>query len=179
MSEPFMGEIRMFASTFAPKGWTDCHGQAIPVDQNQALFSLLGIQFGGDGRMNFNLPDYRGRTPVGMGTYSDSLGSIEYNTGQKGGLEDVTLSTENLPPHRHDFQGQNDTGNLPFPVQKGIGKLCAIANQGNFYGSAAQLEALAEDGLSSLGGSQSHNNLQPSLVMRFALALQGAYPSRN
>jgi len=178
MSMPFIGEVRMFALPFAPRHWADCNGQLLAINQNQALFSLLGTVFGGNGTTNFGLPDYRGRTPLGIGT--DPSSGITYASGQSGGLENVTLITSQLPQHNHLFYAQNSTGisNNPSPIPGA--NLCAEPDVGFYYVAPdSNLAALAADAIVATGGSQPHSNLQPSLVLRFSIALQGVFPSRN
>jgi microcystin-dependent protein len=178
MSMPFMGEVRMFAIPFAPRHWADCNGQQLAISQNQALFSLLGTVFGGNGTTTFALPDYRGRTPLGRGT--DPSSGITYTSGQQGGLENVTLVTSQLPQHNHYFFAQNDTGTVANPNPPAGPNICAKPDVGSYYVAPdSNLTTLAADVLSETGGSQSHNNLQPSLVLRFSIALQGVFPSRN
>lgn len=177
MSQPYIGEVRMFAITYAPRHWTDCSGQLLAVNQNQALFSLLGISFGGNGTTTFGLPDYRGRTPIGQG----SFGGNSYVRGNQGGSESVTLSVAQIPPHTHFFNAQNTFGSAPNPIPAGsTGNVCAIPSSGSYYSVPdSNLVQLAPDAVSSAGGTTAHSNLQPSLVLRFAIALQGVFPSRN
>lgn len=178
MSMPFIGEVRMFALPFAPRHWADCAGQQIAINQNQALFSLLGTVFGGNGTTTFALPDYRGRTPLGRGT--DPGSGTSYNPGQVGGVESVTLLTSHIPPHTHIFYAQNGPANAPNPSPASGANVCAVPDIGSFYVAADNnLATLANDALGISGGAQAHNNLQPSLVLRFSIALQGVFPSRN
>lgn len=178
MSMPYIGEVRMFALPFAPRHWADCAGQQMAINQNQALFSLLGTVFGGNGTTTFGLPDYRGRTPLGLGT--DPGPGTNYISGQVGGLENVTLLTSQIPPHTHAFYAQNGPANSPNPSPASGDNLCAVPDIGNYYVAADNnLAALAADALGTSGGNQAHNNLQPSLVLRFSIALQGVFPSRN
>jgi microcystin-dependent protein len=184
MADPFLGEIRMFAGVYAPVGWSNCEGQSLAINQNGALYSLLGTYFGGNGTTNFNLPDYRGRVPVGTG---NDCGEFYY-TGNMGGFETVTLTTENMPKHSHGFRAQSDEGSFPFPVRPGKAYSCAksapnpfysTTSEPPFYGAPNNLKVLADSSVTNSGGGQGHDNTQPSLVMRFAIAIQGAYPSRN
>ncbi|HEX7762887.1 MAG TPA: tail fiber protein [Cellvibrio sp.] len=176
MSQPYIGEVRMFAITYAPRHWTDCSGQLLAVNQNQALFSLLGISFGGNGTTTFGLPDYRGRTPIGQGSFENN----SYVRGNQGGNESVTLSVAQIPPHMHFFNAQNAPGNAPNPIPAGgTGSLCAISNASYYVAPDANLKQLASDAVTSTGNNVAHSNLQPSLVLRFAIALQGVFPSRN
>jgi microcystin-dependent protein len=176
MSQPYIGEVRMFAITYAPRHWTDCSGQLLAVNQNQALFSLLGISFGGNGTTTFGLPDYRGRTPIGQGT-SDGL---NYVRGNQDGTEAVTLSVAQIPSHTHAFLAQNAAGATPSPLPLGgTGSVCAISSSAYYSVPDANLVQMAADAVSNAGGSSGHSNIQPSLVLRFAIALQGVFPSRN
>jgi microcystin-dependent protein len=165
--EPFMGEIQWVSFNFAPKGWALCNGQLLPINQNQALFSLLGTMYGGDGRVNFALPDLRGRVPISMG------GS--HTPGERGGAESVTLDATQLPTHLHTYgvsdhrATTNDPG-APAGAYFASGPR-AYAATGN-----AQFDPGA---VSAVGGSQPHNNMQPSLVLTAVIALQGIFPSRN
>ncbi len=178
MSMPFIGEVRMFALPFAPRHWADCSGQLLAINQNQALFSLLGTVFGGNGTTNFGLPDYRGRTPLGRGTDPDS--GITYSPGQPGGLENVTLLTTQIPQHTHLFYASNAAGTASNPSPAAGANLCAVPTSGAYYVAPdSNLALLAADAIVATGGSQAHSNLQPSLVLRFSIALQGVFPSRN
>ncbi|MCS4306606.1 microcystin-dependent protein [Rheinheimera pacifica] len=148
------------------------------VNQNQALFSLLGTVFGGNGTTTFGLPDYRGRTPLGRGT--DPGSGVSYNPGQTGGLENVTLQVTQIPQHIHYFNAQNSPGLFNSPSPPAGSNLCAVSDPGFYYVTPdSNLKTLATDALSTEGGSQPHANMQPSLVLRFSIALQGVFPSRN
>ncbi|SUI87421.1 phage tail protein [Shewanella morhuae] len=172
MSQPYLGEVRMFAITYAPRHWADCSGQIMAISQNQALFSLLGTTFGGNGSTTFALPDYRGRTPVGSG------GS--YVSGQSAGNEAVTLLQTQIPPHTHLFNAQNETGNSQSPSPTTGSNICAVPDAGSYYVAPnTNVVLLAADAIAAMGSSAAHSNLQPSLVLRFAIALQGIFPSRN
>jgi microcystin-dependent protein len=179
MSEPFVGEIRMFAGNFAPRGWAFCDGQLLAVSQNDALFSLFGTIYGGDGRSTFGLPDLRGRVPVHSGT---GPGLSLRRLGAKGGVEQVTLIAGQLPVHAHEARAGTGAGSSTDPA----GRLPAqLVNNVNTYGQAgpggtitfnADLDAGA---LANTGGSQSHTNLMPFLCVHFIVALFGVYPSRQ
>lgn len=170
MAEPFLGEIRITSFNFAPKGWALCNGQLLPINQNQALFSLLGTTFGGNGQTNFALPDTRGRTPIHV--------SSGHGLGAKAGEQAHTLSNAELPTHIHAAnattnQAQADT-NSPSPS-----RLLATSNFSPFYGAAANLVPMAPNEISPVGGSQAHLNMQPFLTLTFCIALQGIFPSPN
>lgn len=168
MAEPFLSEIRIMSFVFAPKGWALCNGQFLPINQNQALFSLLGTTFGGDGRVNFALPDLRGRTPIHVGS--------GHTLGEKGGEQAHTLSIAEIPTHTHVWSAVNiaaTTSNNSATV--------TLANsvQSNLYSAASNLVAMAPNAVSNVGGSQAHLNMQPFLTLSFCIALQGIFPSPN
>lgn len=171
MAEPFLSEIRIMSFEFAPKGWALCNGQLLPINQNQALFSLLGTTFGGDGRVNFALPDLRARTPIHVGS--------GHTLGERGGEQAHTLSITELPEHTHVLQGSNSAGNSVNPRPSGVGNVLA-QDPGNAYTSAvSNLTALAPGSIANVGGSQAHLNMQPFLTLSFCIALQGIFPSPN
>jgi len=167
MAEPFLSEIRIMSFGFAPKGWATCDGQLLPINQNQALFSLLGTTYGGDGRVNFALPDLRNRAPIHMGS--------GFTLGEKGGEQAHTLSISEIPTHVHSAVGSSVSGTLASPA-------------GAFLGDSAKqpyrlpdnnLVALSPGSLANVGGSQAHLNMQPFLVLTFCIALQGIFPSQT
>lgn len=167
MAEPFLSEIRIMSFEFAPKGWALCNGQLLPINQNQALFSLLGTTFGGDGRVNFALPDLRARVPIHVGS--------GHTLGERGGEQAHTLSVAELPTHTHVVRGSADpAGNTPSNATV-LGK----SNPQAIYGGPANLTAMAASSVSNTGGSQAHLNMQPFLTLNFCIALQGIFPSPN
>ena len=172
MSEPFVGEIRMFAGNFAPRGWAFCDGQLLAVSQNDALFSLLGTIYGGDGRTTFGLPDLRGRIPLHQGT---GPGLSPRPLGSKGGAENVTLTTNQLASHTHDWNANTEpaTGSAP------AGKVTAQAASPRIYSNQDQGADFASTVIANTGGSQPHTNLMPTLCINFIIALVGIYPSRH
>ncbi len=173
MSEPFVGEIRMFAGNFAPRGWAFCDGQLLAVSQNDALFSLLGTIYGGDGRTTFGLPDLRGRIPLHAGT---GPGLSARRLGAKGGAENETLTTNQLASHTHDWNAntQPATGDAP------AGKVTAAPlGTGRLYVQADQTASFETNKIQNTGGSQPHTNLMPTLCIHFIIALFGIYPSRH
>ncbi len=172
MSEPFVGEIRMFAGNFAPRGWAFCDGQLLAVSQNDALFSLLGTIYGGDGRTTFGLPDVRGRLPVHAGT---GPGLSARRLGAKGGGETVTLTTNQLASHTHDFNANKASATVVAPAGKVVAKGEAVA----FLSNVAQNTDLASNMVANTGGSQPHTNLMPALCVNYIIALFGIYPSRT
>ena len=151
---------------FAPKGWALCNGQLLPINQNQALFSLLGTTFGGDGRVNFALPDLRGRTPIHVGS--------GHTLGERGGEQAHTLSIAELPTHMHLLQGNSTlaTVNTPDP-----NTVLASSTGDNAWGPASNLAAMSPAMVTNVGGSQAHLNMQPFLTLSFCIALQGIFPS--
>lgn len=163
MAEPFLSEIRLMSFVFAPKGWALCNGQLLPINQNQSLFSLLGTTFGGDGRVDFALPDLRGRTPIHVGS--------GHTLGEHGGAQAHTLSIAELPTHTHLLQASPNNATTPIAA----GNVLAAAN--NVYGQAEDLVALHSTASPNRGGSQAHLNMQPFLTLSFCIALQGIFPS--
>lgn len=172
MSEPFVGEIRMFAGNFAPRGWALCDGQLLAVSQNDALFSLLGTIYGGDGRTTFGLPDMRGRIPNHAGT---GPGLSPRRLGEKSGAENVTLSVNELPSHNHDLLGTGDTADASTPA----GNVPASSTTITRFTTANADNNLASSSMSNVGGSRDHTNLMPYLCVNFIIALVGIYPSRQ
>ena len=166
MAEPFLAEVRVFSFEFPPKGWALCNGQLLPINQNQALFSLLGTSFGGDGRVNFALPDYRGRVPIHVGS--------GHTLGERGGEQAHTLSIAELPTHTHFVQANNNAGTAAEPLNTVLAKAGA-----NTYGPAQSLVAMNANSTTPTGGSQAHLNMQPFLTLSFCIALQGIFPSPN
>ena len=150
---------------FAPKGWAMCNGQLLPINQNQALFSLLGTTFGGDGRINFALPDLRGRTPIHVGD--------AHVLGERSGEQAHTLTLSELPDHTHTLNGSSLDANTNLPAND------LFANAANAYGPPASLTTLNPATNTSAGGSQGHPNMQPFLTLTFCIALQGIFPSAN
>lgn len=170
MSEPFIGEIRMFGGNFNPRNWAFCDGQLLSINGNSALFSILGTTYGGDGRTTFGLPDLRGRVPlhVGRGT-----GLSNRPLGQKSGAEQVALSAANLPPHNHTLPAYEGFADEQDPTGRGPAK----ADDGEQNYSSDPSDTTLQT--TNVGGGQGHNNVQPSLCVSFIIALYGVYPSRN
>jgi microcystin-dependent protein len=165
MAEPFLSEIRIMSFGFAPRGWALCDGQLLPINQNQALFSLLGTTFGGDGRVNFALPDLRSRTPIHVGA--------GHTLGERGGEQAHTLSSAEIPTHTHVLAGSPTNAN----TAPAVNNVLAAAN--NAYAPAANLTSLHPSSIANTGGSQAHLNMQPFLTLNFSIALQGIFPSPN
>ena len=165
MAEPFLSEIRIMSFEFPPKGWALCNGQLLPINQNQALFSLLGTTFGGDGRVNFALPDLRGRAPIHVGS--------GHTLGERGGEQAHTLSMAELPTHVHTATAISDNATVAAPT----GNL--LASGANQYAPPPPTTPLHPQTLSNVGGSQAHLNMQPFTTLNFCIALQGIFPSPN
>ena len=172
MSEPFVGEIRMFAGNFAPRGWAYCDGQLLAVSSNDALFSLLGTTYGGDGRTTFGLPDLRGRIPIHAGT---GPGLSPRKLGAKAGDETETLTAPQLPSHTHAWRGHSGAAQGQTPISASV-----AAPASSFYDSQADnLGDMRASMVGATGGSQAHANLMPTLCIHFIIALFGVYPSRS
>ena len=169
MGTPYLSEIRIVSFNFAPKGWALCNGQVMPINQNQALFSLLGTTYGGDGQTTFALPNLQGRVPISWGT---GFGA-SYVLGQTGGLASVVLAVNQLPPHNHQAQSTSAVAALLSPV----GSIWADSTANPYATSAGTQMNLAS--VQQQGGNQGHSNLQPYEVLNFVIALSGIFPSRN
>ena len=168
MAEPFLSEIRIMSFGFPPKGWAFCDGQLLPINQNQALFSLLGTTFGGDGQVNFALPDLRARTPIHVGA--------GHTLGERAGEQSHTLSLAELPEHTHVHQASSLAGTTAIP-----GNGVALAASANYEADRAPSApgSLHPGTVEAIGGGQAHLNMQPYLTLSFCIALQGIFPSPN
>ncbi|HEX5182779.1 MAG TPA: tail fiber protein [Allosphingosinicella sp.] len=180
MSEPFLSEIKIMSFNFAPKGWALCNGQLLPINQNQALFSLLGTTYGGDGRVNFALPDLRSRIPMSF--------SGSHTLGERAGAESVTINQQSMPQHLHFMQVDATTAatsNVVTPssgnsLGSQVGKPSSGSNfQVDMFAAPSSLVAMAPQSVSNVGGSQAHENRQPVLALNFCIALQGIFPSQT
>lgn len=167
MAEPFLSEIRIMSFNFAPNGWALCNGQLLPINQNQALFSLLGTTFGGDGRVNFGLPDLRSKVPIHTGG--------GFTLGQTGGEQSHTVTTAELPTHTHALQATSSNGSAIIPT----GNLLAGGTPQPYHAQDGNVTAMNPASVSNVGGSQPHLNMQPFLALNFSIALQGIFPSPN
>ncbi len=166
MAEPFLAEIRIMSFDFAPKGWAQCNGQFLPINQNQALFALLGTTFGGNGQTTFALPNLQGRTPIHFGS--------GHTLGETGGQQAHTLTQNEMPQHFHFEQASNSAnGGTLDPTGNFLGSAA------NMYHAASNLTAINPGTVTAVGGSQAHQNMQPFLTLSFCIALQGIFPSRN
>jgi microcystin-dependent protein len=168
MSEPFLSQISIVSFNFAPRGWAQCNGQLLPINQNQALFSLLGTTYGGDGRVNFALPDFRGRAPVHEGSHT---------LGERFGAATHTVTVSELPTHTHALVGSAAAASAATPAGNYLAT--PSVTLGDVYGPAANLVALDAGTIAATGGSQAHENRQPFLVLNFVIALQGIFPSQT
>jgi microcystin-dependent protein len=166
MAEPFLSEIRIMSFNFPPKGWAFCNGQLLPINQNQALFSLLGTRYGGNGQTNFALPNLQGRVPIHFGS--------SFELGTAAGSSAVTITQQTMPQHLHFMQATTVQATTPQPG----GNL--FANSGStFYSPANNLISARPNTVTNVGGSQPHTNMMPYLVLNFCIALQGIFPSQN
>lgn len=174
--DPFLGEIRMFAGNFAPRGWATCDGQILPIAQNTALFSLLGTTYGGNGQTTFALPDLRGRVPVHVG---QGPGLSPYSLGQSAGSENVTLTSGQMPGHTHTLNASSAGGDAGSP-QNAVSAMVTDTQGNAFNGyTASPNTTMSPQAIAPAGGNQPHANIQPFLCLTFIIALEGIFPSRN
>lgn len=165
MGQPYVGEIRIFAGNFAPNGWLFCEGQLLPISENDVLFTLIGTTYGGDGQETFALPDLRGRVPIHVGT--------NFPLAQAAGVEEVTLTTQQIPVHNHAFLGSTGIGTQASPV----GFLPAASNIVSLYKASAPVSPMNAQALPGItGGSQPHTNFQPYLCVNYIISLFGVFP---
>jgi len=166
MSQPYVGEIRMFAGNFAPAGWMFCEGQLLPISEYETLFNLIGTTYGGDGQSTFALPDLRGRLPIHQGN--------GFTLAETGGVETVTLSVPQIPAHSHPFLGTTDLANATSPSGAVLGQLSGGVK---IYTAVTGASAMSPSMIGSTGGSQPHDNFQPYLCIDFIISLFGVFPS--
>lgn len=170
MSDPYVGEIRMFGGNFAPDGWMNCEGQLLPIAENETLFQLIGTMYGGDGQTTFGLPDLRGRVPLHAGT---GTGLTPRTLAQLGGAETVTLSTAQMPAHNHAvFASSNSANTNATP-----GSVPGNTGGTGVYGLMGVPGAMAAGAVAQAGGTDAHDNMAPYLCVRFIISLYGIYPS--
>lgn len=169
--EPFIGEVRWFAGNFAPRGWALCDGQILPISTNEALFTLLGTTYGGDGRTTFALPDMRGR---GMMHEGSGPGLTPRHLGEKSGAENETLAANQMPSHAHTLHGNSSNGDSVLPDDRVISKVGRL----RIFDNAPDTN-MGASSIASAGGGQSHNNMQPNIALTCIIATQGVYPSRS
>jgi microcystin-dependent protein len=166
MADPFLSEIRIVSFNFPPKGWALCNGQFLPINQNQALFSLLGTTYGGNGQTTFALPDLRGNVPIHFGS--------GFDLGQSAGQSAHTVTQSEMAQHIHFLQGTSATANQVVPTNR-----MAAVTPNAIYSSASNLLACKPSSVTNVGGSQAHNNMMPYLVLNMIIALQGIFPSQT
>ncbi|MBB6734244.1 phage tail protein [Cohnella zeiphila] len=172
MSDQYLGEIRMFSGNYAPQGWAFCNGQILSVNENQALFSILGGTYGGDGKTTFALPDLRGRVPIHNGTSPQS--GTKFAIGQKGGTETVTLTEAQLPAHTHTVNAQSAPGTNTNPTNS-----FWATSTVKEYSTAAPNLTMSAAAVSYEGANQEHDNMMPFFPVTFIIATQGLYPSQG
>ena len=169
MPYPYIGEIRLFALPYAPKDWAACNGQTLQISDNPSLYSLIGTQFGGDGRTSFGLPDLRGRVPLGFHSYPQGI---------IGGLETVSLNVLELAAHRHTFFASSEVADRNSPGVSSHNSFAETSDGELFYATSGTIVALNPDTSSEAGGTASHSNMQPYLALNFCISLAGEYPQR-
>jgi len=167
MADPFLGEIRLFGFNFAPRSWAFCNGQLLPINQNQALFSLLGTTYGGDGRTTFALPNLQGRVPIHFGS--------GHPLGQIGGEQAHALTSAEIPAHTHAIMASPSAGTQNVPAND----MVLSQRAAEIYHAPSNLSPTIAGTLANVGSNQGHENMQPYLVINFSIALQGIFPSRN
>jgi microcystin-dependent protein len=172
MAQPYVGEIRMFAGNFAPAGWMFCDGQLLPISENETLFQLIGTTYGGDGESTFALPNLQGRIPIHMGTGSSGT---TYQLAESAGVEQVTLTVNQIPAHSHPFLASGDTGNQVNPANN----LPSNSQGAVPYIEDAPTLNMNAQAISPVGGSQPHTNFQPYLCVNFIISLFGIFPSQT
>jgi microcystin-dependent protein len=181
MADVFIGQVMLTGFSFAPKSFAQCNGQLLPINQNQALFALLGTQFGGNGTTNFALPDLRGRTPIGYASSVDpNWQPPGVQMGQVAGSESVTLLSSNLPAHTHTMNASTASGDNRVPINRVHATSVNSVTPASLYGpSSGSLVAQNPLSVAPAGGNQPHSNLQPYAAINFCIALAGIFPSRN
>jgi microcystin-dependent protein len=172
MAQPYIGEIRMFAGNFAPAGWAFCDGSLQAISENEALFNLIGTTYGGDGQSTFALPNLQSRIPVHMG---QGPGLSMYNIGESGGVEQVTLTTQQLPQHNHSLLALTNIANQPNPSGNLIGESTKV----DLFFDVNPVNAMNTGTITPVGGSQPHDNVMPFLCISFIISLFGIYPTQN
>lgn len=167
MAQPYVGEIRLFAGNFAPAGWLFCQGQLLPISENETLFQLIGTTYGGDGQSTFAMPDLRGRVPIHQGN--------SFILAESGGVEQVTLTTAQMPAHSHPLVATTDVASQRAPAGAVPGQTLTF----DFYQSSPPNTAMASQSIAARGGSQPHSNFQPYLCLNYIISLFGIFPSPN
>jgi microcystin-dependent protein len=172
MAQPYIGEIRMFAGTFPPSGWLFCSGQLLPISENDALFTLIGTTYGGDGQSTFGIPNLQSRMPIHMGTNPGT--GTNYQIGQAAGVEEVTLTIQQIPVHTHQMLGSTDISQRRGGANSVLGRGAADS-----YASEFTPDSLTVQSIAPIGGSQPHTNLQPYLCVNFIISLFGIFPTQT
>ena len=179
MSDPFIAEIRIFGGPYAPVGWASCDGQIMPISQNTALFSLIGVMYGGNGTSNFQLPNFQGNVPIHTTQFSGSQPFGSFEIGQVGGTPNVTLLTSEMPSHGHTLQGRAQTADANAAAPNtSMGRPEPATNSAYQAGASARVP-LSPQAIALNGGSLPHNNMQPYLTLYFIIALKGVFPPRG
>jgi microcystin-dependent protein len=173
MRSPYLGEIRMFGGSFAPVGWAFCNGQPLPISEFDVLFSIIGTTYGGDGQSTFALPNLNGRVPIHMGQ-GRSIGH-NYQIGETGGVEAVTITNDTLPVHNHSLIASEDASTSPTPTKNIIGKSTSV----DMFISAVPTAPLAPDAILPVGESKPHDNMQPYAAVSYIISLDGIFPNQN
>lgn len=171
MADPFLGEIRIFGFNYAPENWAFCDGRLLPIKQNEALYSLIGTSFGGNGSTNFALPDLRGRIPVHT--------SSQYTRGDRFGVEAVALTVQQIPNHGHNLYAIDVEGSNSDPTGRSLGKPVHNSEPLSMYGTPFNDIRIHSSSITHTGGNKPHTNIQPSLILNFCIALSGIYPPRS
>lgn len=167
MAQPYLGEIRLFAGNFAPAGWMFCEGEILAISEYETLFNLIGTTYGGDGQSTFALPDLRGRIPLHQGN--------GFTLAETGGVEEVTLTVQQIPSHSHALLASTDVGTNPSPASE----VPATTSTFDWYVDSAPSAAMAATSIGSVGGSQPHTNFQPYLCVNYIISLFGIFPSQT
>ena len=173
MAQPYIGEIRMFGGNFAPAGWAFCDGQTMPISENDALFTLIGTTYGGDGEETFNLPNLQSRVPIHQGT-SPAFGT-PYQVGEMGGVESVTLTTQQIPVHNHAVVASTSTGTSNTPVDN----IFATPTVTKLYRAGTPADPFPANVIGPSGGNQPHDNLQPYICIYYIISLFGIFPTQT
>lgn len=178
MSQPYIGQIAIFAGQYAPVGYVFCNGQALSISGHEALYALIGTTYGGDGVTTFNVPDMRGRVPVGVGTASGG-GTINWTTGMSTGTETVTLTTSQIPAHNHPMQAASNPANSTAPLNSTLAADVSGSDDYSYATSTTTLKPFLSTAVSTAGGNAPHTNVAPILALNYIIAITGIYPTQN
>jgi microcystin-dependent protein len=177
MSQPYIGQIAIFAGDYAPRGYAFCNGQALPISGNEPLFALIGTTYGGDGVSTFKLPDMQGRVPVGVGVASG--GALNWTVGLSTGTETVTLTEAQLPTHNHPIQATSEMANSTAPLNNTLAADAGGAEDFSYSTGGTAIKPFLPSSVSPAGGNQAHSNIAPFLVLNYIIATTGVYPTQN